>query len=71
MVLNIFSFVSDITLEGANSDKNSLPPDESSLKDSYLENSIKYSKLPAHLDILPPPPSNASSPRKSPLVSIN
>ncbi|XP_019772881.2 capon-like protein isoform X1 [Dendroctonus ponderosae] len=57
----------DITLEGANSDKNSLPPDESSLKDSYLENSIKISKLPAHLDILPPPPSNASSPRKSPL----
>ncbi|KAL1516981.1 hypothetical protein ABEB36_000806 [Hypothenemus hampei] len=56
----------DVTLDGANSDKNSLPPDDSSLKDSYAENSI--SKSPGRIDILPPPHSNNNnSSRKSPL----
>ncbi|XP_050312336.1 uncharacterized protein LOC126747631 isoform X3 [Anthonomus grandis grandis] len=45
--------------EGVNSsEKNSLPPDDCSLKDAYLDNSIRH---PVHLDILPPPPSNSSS----------
>ncbi|XP_066260345.1 carboxyl-terminal PDZ ligand of neuronal nitric oxide synthase protein isoform X3 [Euwallacea similis] len=54
----------DITSDG---DRNSLPPDESSIKDSYLNNSIRSRKPPAHLDILPPPPSNGGSAKKSPL----
>ncbi|CAG9764673.1 unnamed protein product [Ceutorhynchus assimilis] len=50
----------DITLEGANGDKNSLPPDDnSSLKDIYPDSNIKKIKPPPHLDmLLPPPPSS-------------
>ncbi|XP_063925575.1 capon-like protein isoform X1 [Zophobas morio] len=53
----------DLLFEGA-SDKMSLPPDDSSLRDSYPD---AKSCKPQQLDILPPPPTTNT--RKSPLTS--
>ncbi|XP_076262823.1 uncharacterized protein LOC143197911 isoform X1 [Rhynchophorus ferrugineus] len=51
-----------------NSERNSLVLEEASLKDSYLENSIKNNKNSPNLELLPPPPSsNNNSRRQSPL----